>query len=145
MAIVRKTSRDAPNTPQATSGLNGLEDVRAKAKAQGLYYFPLPIERIIAQYGIRVVYDSEMDDTLSGYIEYAQPNQWTIGVNQYHSTRRQRFTLAHELGHYILHREQIMRQGRLEDSILLRDGDSTDIEVQANHFAGQLLVPTANL
>ena len=52
---------------------------------------------------------------------------------------RARFTLAHELGHYFLHRDQhaLTRYTRTISKEIFRDS-----EWQANYFAGSLLVPT---
>lgn len=145
MAIVRKSSSEKLFNQLKTGDVgNSLNDVIRHVAQLGLYYLPIPVENIIKCYGLQVVYDSDMEDDLSGYIEVSG-NTWCIGINQYHSARRQRFTLAHELAHYILHRDQIQREGRHTDKILLRDGENGDIEAEANHFAGHLLVPKQSL
>jgi len=59
---------------------------------------------------------------------------------------RLRFSLAHELGHYVLHREQYLATN-ISDSESLKEwlnyhsGDKEQIEYEANEFAGRLLVP----
>ena len=54
---------------------------------------------------------------------------------------RQRFTCAHELGHAILHRTDMV-----DEKIAFRiDGESTDKEIEANHFAASLLMPETYL
>lgn len=64
---------------------------------------------------------------------------------------RYRFTLAHEVGHLVLHSEQIMQSEfrDSEDWIRMRDemaGDDLNwFEFQANEFAGRLLVPRKRL
>jgi hypothetical protein len=61
---------------------------------------------------------------------------------------RMRFPFAHELGHYVLHREiyNKLRIGSPEEFkgfiLNMSDGDYRDYEWQANEFAGRLLVPS---
>jgi len=59
-----------------------------------------------------------------------------ILVNKTHSSRRQNFTIAHELGHLILHNSSRIdyRDGMFNDTIE---------EQQANEFAGSLLMPSS--
>ena len=51
----------------------------------------------------------DLSDEIAGYIEYDEycgsPSGYKIVVNGRHSLERQRFTVAHEVGHYVLHRE----------------------------------------
>lgn len=59
---------------------------------------------------------------------------------------RLRFSLAHELGHYVLHKdryesENITDFDRLKDWLNYHSGDKDEIEHEANEFAGRLLVP----
>ena len=53
------------------------------------------------------------------------------------------FTVAHELGHWILHRNYLL-DGILRDEVL-EDGSASRIEIQANRFASYLLVPESSL
>lgn len=68
-----------------------------------------------------------------------------IGVNSLHSANRQRFTIAHELGHLVLHGDELhIDEGfpfafRDEISSLAVD----PAEIEANQFAAELLVPEA--
>ncbi len=65
--------------------------------------------------------------------------------------KRIRFTLAHELGHLILHSEEIKNASlnSIEDWInIIQNMDQDDLdwfERQANEFAGRLLVPVGKL
>ncbi len=63
----------------------------------------------------------------------------TIVFNSNHPQNRRNFTLAHELGHYFLHSE---KQKRFHDrSKDLLDNTDNIIEMQANAFAAQLVIP----
>ncbi|MCC6909090.1 MAG: ImmA/IrrE family metallo-endopeptidase [Phycisphaerales bacterium] len=62
---------------------------------------------------------------------------------------RYNFTIAHEVGHWRLHREHLRRDpaqamffnANGEPAFVCRDGDTAPEEWQANHFAGCLLMP----
>jgi hypothetical protein len=64
---------------------------------------------------------------------------------------RERFTKAHEIGHWVLHIDKsVLDQPSLfgdgdetQDAILCRDGDKSRLEWQANRFAAALLMPKA--
>jgi len=99
---------------------------------------PIDIKKLIQKFNINII-EEEMEYGMSGYIE-KRADGWKIGVNKYDSLTRQRFTLAHELGHYILHKDKIIDK-KHEDYILLRDNEYTPMEREANEFASELLMP----
>jgi Zn-dependent peptidase ImmA (M78 family) len=75
---------------------------------------------------------------------YREGERVVIGVNSVHAKTRQRFSIAHEIGHLLLHKGRPMfidRDGRLNR----RDEVSTfgtDVEeIEANSFAAALLMP----
>ncbi len=57
---------------------------------------------------------------------------------------RKRFTIAHEIGHYVLHQEQNRLSCGTADIEQWRDGDKNP-EREADEFASELLLPTAEL
>jgi len=68
--------------------------------------------------------------------------KWTILLNsQIDNNRRQRFTYAHELGHFMCHRDL---QDQFEDSEETLNDFRNEVEREANVFASWLLMP-ANL
>ena len=95
------------------------------------------IEKIITSKGIGIIYDDSLDSSQSGYLKKINGN-WIIGVNKKHHKKRQRFTLAHEFGHFILHKNE---DTMFEDEVLFRDENLTSIEYAANRFAAELLMP----
>ena len=106
---------------------------------------PVRVNRIAKAHGIKVRYEP-LDDELSGMI-FLKGNQSIIGVNAHHSPNRQRYTIAHEMGHYFLHMD-VLRQGAHVDTaitMLNRDQDAAlgtmNIEIEANQFAAELLMP----
>lgn len=78
----------------------------------------------------------------SGRITQNSPGHYLVEVNREHSFVRQRFTLAHEIGHYLLHRNQI--GNGITDDGLYRSNLSSYVETEANRMAAELLMP-ANL
>ena len=102
--------------------------------------YPLDIEKIIKNHNIDICKE-DMDYDISGYIEKRE-TKWIIGINKYHSRQRQRFTLAHEFAHYVLHRHTIQNQ-KHQDMALFRTNEVNSIETEANEYAGELLIPDA--
>ena len=106
---------------------------------------PVPIEEIANDLGALVRY-CPFDDDLSGmiYIKGARP---IIGVNSLHHSNRQRFTIAHEVGHLVLHRQLIADHVHVDKrfTVLMRDTNSATgtqrMEMEANRFAAELLMP----
>ena len=106
---------------------------------------PVPIEEIIEDYGLKLQFIDlkEKSDEISGLYDF---NSKTIYVNCQDSPQRQRFTIAHELGHALLHAPELQKNPNL--GIFYRrplgDGAFDSIEEQqANRFAAYLLVPEA--
>lgn len=114
-------------------------------REQNISSWPVRVDRIAKARGIKVRY-SPLDDELSGMAFYKDDIP-IIGVNSRHHVNRQRFTIAHELGHFALH-EHILRKGMHVDkfiTMLNRDTNSAkgsvNIEIEANQFAAELLMP----
>ncbi len=104
---------------------------------------PVPVERIARVLGIRLEY-APLDDELSG-LAHIRDDVTIIGVNALHAPNRQRFTLAHELGHVRLHHRQLRRAVHVDRGSLRRDAlaakGADPIEIEANAFAAELLMP----
>lgn len=106
---------------------------------------PVPVEEI-ANHLDALVRFCPFDDDLSGMI-YIKGTQPIIGVNSLHHSNRQRFTIAHEIGHLVLHRNQIQDQVHVDKRfpVLMRDSKSATgnqrMEMEANRFAAELLMP----
>lgn len=106
---------------------------------------PIPVERIARHLGAKVRY-SPLDGEISGMI-YIKDGVPIIGVNSLHPPNRQRFTIAHECGHLVLHRDLITREVHIDRKfpVLRRDDKSAtgteQIEIAANRFAAELMMP----
>ena len=85
---------------------------------------------------------AQMEHAISGSLTY-ENGSWLIRVNKNHNYKRQRFTILHELGHYILHRNKLQS---FTDEVFFRsmiNGDN--LEYNANQFASILLMPETNV
>jgi Zn-dependent peptidase ImmA (M78 family) len=88
--------------------------------------------------GVNFVTFAPESDDISGFYD-SEDN--TIFVNREESPLRQTFTVAHELGHTILHKEWAKSS---EYKVLLRDTTQEEQdfrEKEANAFAANLLMP----
>jgi Zn-dependent peptidase ImmA (M78 family) len=108
---------------------------------------PIDVHKLADELGIDIKFE-DADDDLSGFIirgkGLARP---VIGVNSLHSPTRQRFTIAHEIGHFLLHKAEQIHVDRITAGLHVkkRDGlssEGTDVdEREANLFAAELLMP----
>lgn len=62
-----------------------------------------------------------------------------IKINRHDAKSRQRYTLAHEIAHFLLHRH-LLREG-ISDDVLYRSSQSNQIESEANRLAADILMP----
>lgn len=113
---------------------------------------PVNIEAIVRDVGLRLNRKAELDAGISGQLERLNGNEFKISVNKAHHYFRQRFTIAHELAHFLLHRD-LIGEG-VDDSKAYRSESygnfhNTEIgpreEAQANRFAARLLIPKSKL
>jgi Zn-dependent peptidase ImmA (M78 family) len=110
---------------------------------------PVPIDAIIRDIGLPLSYEP-MGENISGYIERTN-GSYRIVVNSNHARTRQRFTAAHELGHYIYHRD-LLGEGVGDNRAYRTDGtDRPNVNIrpiherQANSFAANVLMPRHRL
>lgn len=94
-----------------------------------------PLEVIVSELGGKISISDVFDDEQKEQIKVNGEGNFTIYIPNYTSPHRDRFTVAHELGHYVLH----SKFGEIK-LIAGRDGDSI-AEREANWFAAALLMP----
>lgn len=101
---------------------------------------PVQLTAMATALGIPV-YISTMPPSISGLIEPDEQSSsgFRIRINRHESAERQRFTLAHEIAHFILHRSLI--GGGVVDDTMYRSALSTRREVEANKLAAELCMP----
>jgi Zn-dependent peptidase ImmA (M78 family) len=135
MAIVRKKVGSPSHV--APIGERTLHSLVTELKNVELYDFPLNVDRVAEYLGLEVT-EELMDGDISGYLEF-KAGQWVVGLNALHHRNRQRFTLAHELAHFVLHRNE--RSSFVDQTFARREGAGDPVETQADRFAADLLMP----
>lgn len=104
---------------------------------------PVPVDRIAEFLGAIISFEPfEGKDELSGIL-YRDGKNKIIGINSAHAQTRQRFSIAHEIGHLTLHNKELFVDKVVR--LNFRDNKSslaTDREeIEANTFAAELLMP----
>jgi Zn-dependent peptidase ImmA (M78 family) len=103
---------------------------------------PVPVEKIAKMLGARIQ-QANFNNQVSGIL-VRKGDDVVIGVASEQSKNRQRFTIAHELGHLILHEGEEVHVDR-EFRVKLRSrvsSEAVDVdEIEANAFAAGLLMP----
>jgi hypothetical protein len=75
-----------------------------------------------------------------------KPRQWAIMYDRQQNLGRRAYTIAHELGHFVLHRTLVDEDEEFDggfycDKNAIEHGAGADIEKEANEFAATLLMP----
>ncbi len=122
-------------------------DKTAKKVEELLHQFgvkrpPVPVDKLVKKLGLTLA-PLPADDEISGAI-IRSGGHVVIAVNPAHHINRQRFTIAHELGHYFLH-EGLEKHVDQNFRVAWRNAESSKAvnwtEIQANRFAAELLMP----
>jgi len=118
-------------------------------KAEGVKAPPVQVDKIARAKGAEIV-PYEMGNEMSGIL-VIKGDKGIIGINPSQSKVRQRFTIAHELGHYLLHSNKNKDQKEQlfvdKDFIVKFRSNKTYSEQEtlhereANAFAAALLMP----
>jgi Zn-dependent peptidase ImmA (M78 family) len=114
-------------------------------KVNNMFRPGFDIKKLVQKLSIKLIADIFVDD-VSGYfvIKNGHP---VISYDQMANSNRQRFTIAHELGHYILHSKSQPIFIDKTPKVFYRNSASASGEVlkerEANAFAAALLMPKA--
>lgn len=108
---------------------------------------PINVEQIIRDLGITLKKNADLPANISGHIRPVS-GKYEIASSKADHYFRQRFTMAHELGHFLLHQDMI-GEG-VDDNAMYRSTPEGDFyntaiekfhEMQANSFAASILMP----
>ncbi|MCK5416357.1 ImmA/IrrE family metallo-endopeptidase [Candidatus Parcubacteria bacterium] len=128
------------------------EEIAKKYNPEGLS--PFPFHRIQSDNSnLNIYLSNSLEPKISGIIYFdAKDKTFNIFVNKSKPETRIQFTIAHELGHYFLHQDYIVKKEAIVDDDNSLDGNNilfrTDIyernklETEANNFAAILIMPT---
>lgn len=121
--------------------LNRIEPKIKQAINKYTHEYPVKLGSLAKELGIAAIKVSSMPTGVSGQISRCE-NQYIIRVNRNEARERQRFTIAHELAHYLLHRDIIdSSPDGITDNVLYRSGAPERIEYEANRLAADLIMP----
>ena len=104
--------------------INELEELTSNILlSNDMYRVPADVIKIANANDIKV-YEGELDKKISGALRYNDTQKrFEILVNKNDLKVRQRFTIAHEIGHYFLHNDFLKKEELHIDTILYR-GDN---------------------
>jgi Zn-dependent peptidase ImmA (M78 family) len=102
------------------------------------------LERIAKHLKIQIRH-SPLDNELSG-MAVIKNGEAIVGVNSLHHPNRQRFTIAHEIGHHVMHGELLTGTVHIDREFKLMRNENSATgndkrEREANLFASELLMP----
>lgn len=119
-----------------------IQDVIAKFQKN----IPVQIGQLARELGI-AVYTKSMSDGVSGMLlrERASggPSGYSIIVNSNHPKTRQRFTIALEVGHFVLHKSSV--GDGVQHDYFYRSHLSAQKEAEAIRYAASLLMPMSSI
>jgi Zn-dependent peptidase ImmA (M78 family) len=103
---------------------------------------PVKVGAIAKDFGIKILI-SDLPLSISGTLSRDQGSRdnWAIRVNRHEHKNRQRFTIAHEIAHFILHKDAI--SDKVVDDTFYRSELSERREWEANALAAEILMPWA--
>lgn len=102
---------------------------------------PVRVSAIAKELGISVL-AATLPAGVSGELRPSE-GTYVVRVNRHDSKARQRFTVAHEIAHYLLHRDQI--GAGITDDVLYRSTLSDAREAEANKLAAEIIMPQSTM
>lgn len=153
----RKTSTPSTKKGQASSlWLEDVDDALVKqamrhARRNNISTCPLDVEGLAEHLGAKISRVSSLPEGVIGRVEInkSDNNKCKIKINNKYPESKKRFTVAHELGHFLKH--NVWQSGDLLEEHVgnvvqhLRSQSSGGLEWEANSFAAQLLMPAVDV
>ena len=94
------------------------------------------------------VYEDNLDNGVSGCLFPDEKNggtaKYSMVIQESDAPVRKRFTVAHEIAHFLLHRSQA-ESGKIQDDIFYRSRLNSALEAEANRLAAEILMPAGLL
>lgn len=148
-------AEEATNRAQITYLSKDEIEASANKLLKSISYFDGPVDLDMAcqHLGLTQIDESESVPNADGYeiLGKADFANNVISIYDSGNPRRQRFTLAHEIGHFQLQHGAFLRsETTIKQDLMISDPDSMGnsidrMEYQANLFASQLLLPKTTL
>jgi Zn-dependent peptidase ImmA (M78 family) len=113
----------------------------------GITTAPIDVHDVAQLLGLRIVADNLGSDVSALLV--TEGNTSVIGVNKTHPRKRQRFSIAHEIGHHVMRHQFVAGEHVHVDrgSYISERGTRAAAgidpkEIEANQFAASMLMPT---
>lgn len=121
------------------------ENVQSLLDSNAIYKAPVPVYSIARNLGLNIKFVTFKVEysNIAGFIDFRNKPE-TIYVNASDCPERQAFTIAHEIGHFQLHKDLYEKNPAKYQALYRQAINKTDLseeETEANCFAAQLLVP----
>lgn len=101
---------------------------------------PVKLGELATALGVKIKVSS-LGAGVSGQIS-REHDGYVIRVNRNEARERQRFTIGHELAHFLLHQDVIdASPNGITDTVLYRSGAPERIEFEANRLAAEIVMP----
>jgi len=104
---------------------------------------PVDVTGLAEALGLNVWEDDDLPENVSGKLfqdsESGGPSGYSISVRASDAYVRRRFTVAHEIAHFVLHRNRV--GAVVTDDAYYRSNLSSWEEVEANRLAADILMP----
>jgi len=124
-----------------SSLIDRVDEAEAKIVRKFVQQYPVKVGELATALGLKVT-RTPLPPKISGLIKPSEEAKakFEIRVNKYEVPERQRFTVAHEIAHYLLHRKEIGLG--VIDSIMYRSNLTSRKETEANRLAADIVMPT---
>lgn len=107
---------------------------------QYLKTIPVDVEKIANALGINVIKET-LPEKVSGILEKNKANNtFTIRVEEREKYERQRFIIAHEIAHFMLH-QHLIDDKIIDNRLLMSATVEEEAEKEASNLAGEILMP----
>lgn len=132
-----------PGPEPCNAGRDAIESFAAEIASRAGLTPGAPLKPFVERLGGRLRYMDLSDTALvrSGAMQVHGPNKFEIYLSLDTPRVRNRFTIAHELGHYFLHYPMVREKHNTDEMFVARYGGNEAAEPEANCFAAGLLMP----
>ncbi|WNY69987.1 ImmA/IrrE family metallo-endopeptidase [Borreliella andersonii] len=103
---------------------------------------PVPIIKIAMGEDLKI-FEINFQDKHKDFSGYIKLNEKSLYINENMSLENKRFTIAKNLGHYLMHQDQFKNLSKNEN--YYNDIQDSQMVTEANIFAANILVPTTTL
>ena len=122
--------------------MNTLSKENIIQRAVGIFHAEGSIDMVKLAQAVDIdIYAKEDDDAFNSEISFDKTsNKYFIIINANHPLVRQRFSIAHELAHYVLHYQDVQKEGQVSREDQHQDVNKNK-EDQADNLAAAMLMP----